>query len=137
MARMASAICGPWRGTVQQPGRGSIESWSTPSRGEHVAGVIALCPGPQPVAKTPGPLVRPTGEHCRSQTERAEPRPTGSRMGLPYEATSTHPGTPVKLSALTIASLLSIILLPFHIGGDVALGFDRGGSGLVFVVVPI
>jgi len=50
---------------------------------------------------------------------------------------STRPGTPVKPNTLTIASLLSIILLPFHIGGDVALGFDRGGSGLVFVVVPI
>ena len=43
----------------------------------------------------------------------------------------------MKPNTLTIASLLSIILLPFHIGGDVALGFDRGGSGLVFVVVPI
>jgi hypothetical protein len=43
----------------------------------------------------------------------------------------------VKPSTLTIASLLTIILLPFHIGGDVALGFDRGGSGLFFVVVPI
>ena len=43
----------------------------------------------------------------------------------------------MKPNTLTIASLLSIILLPFHIGGDVALGFDRGGPGLVFVVVPI
>jgi hypothetical protein len=43
----------------------------------------------------------------------------------------------VKPNTLTIASLLSIILLPFHIGGDVALGFDKGGSGLFFVVVPI
>ena len=59
-------------------------------------------------------------------------------MGQPYEATLHPPsGTPVKPNTLTIASLLSIILLPFHIGGDVALGFDRGGSGLVFVVVPI
>ena len=47
------------------------------------------------------------------------------------------PGTPVKPNTLTIVSLLSIILLPFHIGGDVVLGFDQGGSGLVFVVVPI
>jgi len=46
-------------------------------------------------------------------------------------------GTPVKPNTLTIASLISIILLPFHIGGDVVLGFDRGGPGLVFVVVPI
>jgi hypothetical protein len=43
----------------------------------------------------------------------------------------------VKPNTLTIASLLSIILLPFHIGGDVVLGLDRGGSGLAFVVVPI
>jgi hypothetical protein len=43
----------------------------------------------------------------------------------------------VKRNTLTIASLLSIILLPFHVGGDVVLGFDRGGSGLVFIVVPI
>jgi hypothetical protein len=46
------------------------------------------------------------------------------------------PRDPVKPNTLTIASLLSIILLPFHIGGDVVLGFDRGGPGLVFVVVP-
>jgi hypothetical protein len=43
----------------------------------------------------------------------------------------------VKPDTLTVASLLSIVLLPFHIGGDVVPGFDRGGSGLVFVVVPI
>jgi len=43
----------------------------------------------------------------------------------------------VKRNTLTIASLLSIILIPFHIGGDLVLGFDRGGSGLVFIVVPI
>jgi hypothetical protein len=43
----------------------------------------------------------------------------------------------VKRHTLTIASLLSIILLPFHIGGDLVLGFDQGGSGLVFIVVPI
>ena len=43
----------------------------------------------------------------------------------------------MKPNTLTIASLLSIILLPFHVGGDVALGLDRGGSGLVFIVVPI
>jgi hypothetical protein len=43
----------------------------------------------------------------------------------------------VKPSTLTIASLLSIILLPLHVGGDVALGFDQGGAGLVFIVLPI
>jgi hypothetical protein len=47
------------------------------------------------------------------------------------------PGTPVKPNTLTVASLLSIILLPFHIGGDIVLGLDRGGAGLAFVVVPI
>jgi hypothetical protein len=43
----------------------------------------------------------------------------------------------VKPNTLTIASLLSIILLPFHIAGDVVIGLDRGGPGFVFVVVPI
>jgi hypothetical protein len=43
----------------------------------------------------------------------------------------------VKPNTLTIASLTSIILLPCHIGGDVALGLDRGGPGFAFVVVPI
>jgi hypothetical protein len=43
----------------------------------------------------------------------------------------------VKQNTLTIASLLSIILLPFHVGGDIVLGFDQGGSGLVFIVLPI
>ena len=43
----------------------------------------------------------------------------------------------MKPNLLTIVSLLSIVLLPFHIAGDVALGLDRGGPGFVFVVVPI
>lgn len=43
----------------------------------------------------------------------------------------------MKLNALTAASLVSIILLPCHIAGDIALGFDKGGSGLFYVVVPI
>ena len=43
----------------------------------------------------------------------------------------------MKPNTLTIASLLSIILLPVHIGGDVALGLDRGGPGFFFVVVPV
>jgi hypothetical protein len=43
----------------------------------------------------------------------------------------------VKPTTLTIASLLTIVLLPFHVAGDVALGLDRGGPGLVYVVVPI
>ena len=43
----------------------------------------------------------------------------------------------MKPPALTIASLLSIVLLPLHVGGDIRLGFDRGGPGLVYVVVPV
>jgi hypothetical protein len=43
----------------------------------------------------------------------------------------------MKLNTLTTASLLSIILLPFHVAGDIALGIDPGGSGLVFVLLPI
>jgi hypothetical protein len=43
----------------------------------------------------------------------------------------------VKRNTLTIASLLAIILLPLHIGGDIVLGLDDGGPGLLFVVVPI
>jgi hypothetical protein len=49
----------------------------------------------------------------------------------------TIPRNPVKPNTLTIISLLSVILLPFHIAGDVALGLDKGGSGMFFVVVPI
>jgi hypothetical protein len=43
----------------------------------------------------------------------------------------------VKTTTLTVASLTSIILLPVHIAGDIALGFDRGGPGLFFIVVPV
>lgn len=43
----------------------------------------------------------------------------------------------MKPSVLTVASMVSVILLPFHVGGDIAFGFDKGGSGLAFVVVPI
>lgn len=43
----------------------------------------------------------------------------------------------MKPNTLTISSLLSIVLLPLHIGGDVVLGLDRGGPGVVFVVVPV
>jgi hypothetical protein len=43
----------------------------------------------------------------------------------------------VKPSTLTIVSLLTIILLPFHIAGDVALGLDKGGSGVVFIGLPV
>jgi len=68
----------------------------------------------------------------------AETRATSRRTGQSSEATlHPPPRTPVKPNTLTIASLLTIILLPFHIGGDIALGFDQGGSGIVFIVVPI
>jgi hypothetical protein len=43
----------------------------------------------------------------------------------------------MKPSLLTIVSLLSIILMPFHIGGDIRVGLDDGGPGVVFIVVPI
>lgn len=43
----------------------------------------------------------------------------------------------MKLNTLTITSLLTMILLPLHIGGDLALGLDKGGPGVFFVVVPI
>lgn len=68
----------------------------------------------------------------------AETRPAAFRMGYQYERTvHLRPGVPVKPSTLTIASLLSIVLLPLHVGGDVVLGLDRGGPGLAFVVVPV
>lgn len=43
----------------------------------------------------------------------------------------------MKPTSLTVASLVSIVLLPFHVGGDIRLGFDRGGPGLAVVVVPV
>ena len=43
----------------------------------------------------------------------------------------------MKPNTLTIASLLSIILLPFHVAGDIAYGLDKGGSGIVFILVPL
>ena len=49
---------------------------------------------------------------------------------------STPSGIPVKPNTLTVACLLTILLLPFHIGGDVVRGFDAGGPGLI-VVVPL
>ena len=41
----------------------------------------------------------------------------------------------MKPNTLTVASLLSILLLPLHIGGDVVRGFDRGGPGHLIVVL--
>jgi hypothetical protein len=41
----------------------------------------------------------------------------------------------VKPNTLTIASLLTILLLPLHVGGDVVRGFDAGGPGHLVVVL--
>src|SRR4026207_706636 len=38
---------------------------------------------------------------------------------------------------ITIASLLSIVLTTFHVTSDVALGIDKPGLGILFVLVPI
>ncbi len=43
----------------------------------------------------------------------------------------------MKFITLTVASLLSIVLLPLHVAGDVALGFDKGGPGMAYVLIPI
>ena len=43
----------------------------------------------------------------------------------------------MKLNTLTVATLFWMTLLPLHIAGDMAFGFDKGGPGLLYVVVPI
>ena len=53
-------------------------------------------------------------------------------MIRPYE--TLNPDA-MKLNTLTTASLLSMVLLPLHVAGDVERGFDKGGSGLLVVVV--
>lgn len=40
----------------------------------------------------------------------------------------------MKPNTLTVASLLTIVLLPLHVAGDVNFGFDPGGPGLLIVV---
>jgi len=40
----------------------------------------------------------------------------------------------MKLNTLTAASLISIVLLPAHVIGDVVRGFDPGGPGHLIVV---
>jgi len=40
----------------------------------------------------------------------------------------------MKISIQTIASTLTMVLLPLHVAGDVVRGFDKGGSGLLIVV---
>jgi hypothetical protein len=41
----------------------------------------------------------------------------------------------MKPTPLTVASLLVIVLLPFHVAGDVVRGFDKGGPGLLILVL--
>lgn len=61
-----------------------------------------------------------------------------SRPVRESDSTSSSPDArQVKPTILTVASLLTIVLLPLHVGGDIALGLDRGGPGLVYVVVPV
>jgi hypothetical protein len=43
----------------------------------------------------------------------------------------------VKSNTLSIVSLITIILLPLHVEGDVALGFDKGGAAFVYIVLPV
>lgn len=43
----------------------------------------------------------------------------------------------MKPTTHVVASLLSAVLLPFHVAGDVARGFDRGGPGLLTVVAIV
>ncbi len=43
--------------------------------------------------------------------------------------------TAMKPNTLTVAPLLSMLLLPFHVAGDVVRGFDAGGPGLLIVVI--
>lgn len=43
----------------------------------------------------------------------------------------------MKPNTLTIASLLSIVLLPVHVAGDINLGLDRGGPVVAFVLIPV
>jgi hypothetical protein len=38
---------------------------------------------------------------------------------------------------LTISSLVTIVLTIFHITSDIALGIDKPGLGLLFIVAPI
>ena len=43
----------------------------------------------------------------------------------------------MKPNLQTVASLLSILLLPLHVGGDVVRGFDPGGPGHLTVVLVL
>jgi hypothetical protein len=43
----------------------------------------------------------------------------------------------MKPTTLTVASLLSIVLLPLHVGGDIALGLDTGGPLVVYALLPV
>jgi hypothetical protein len=43
----------------------------------------------------------------------------------------------VKNTTQVVVSLATAVLLPFHVAGDVARGFDRGGPGLLTVVAIV
>lgn len=43
----------------------------------------------------------------------------------------------MKPNTLVVVSLATAALLPFHVAGDVARGFDRGGPGLLIVVAIV
>lgn len=43
----------------------------------------------------------------------------------------------MKPTIQVVASLLTAVLLPYHVSGDVARGFDRGGPGLLIVVAIV
>jgi hypothetical protein len=43
----------------------------------------------------------------------------------------------MKPNTLTVASLISIILLPLHVAGDIAFGIDKGGPGIVYILLPV
>lgn len=40
----------------------------------------------------------------------------------------------MRLNTQVVVSLITVVLFPFHVAGDVARGFDRGGPGLLVVV---
>lgn len=43
----------------------------------------------------------------------------------------------MKPTTQVVASLVTAVLLPYHVAGDVARGFDRGGPGLLTVVAIV
>lgn len=43
----------------------------------------------------------------------------------------------MKPTTQVVVSLVTAVLLPFHVAGDVARGFDRGGPGLLIAVAIV